>query len=185
MRRRKKIFSIRGLIPGVLLLAGAFLATSRTAGGTYRSLPEFTQKSSSAWINSKPLRVGDLRGRVVLLDVWTLVCWNCYRSFPWLLSLEKKLKKKKFTVIGIHSPEFSYERSRKLVVKKVKHFKLKHPVMMDNNYAYWKALKNRYWPTFYIVDKKGRIRGVFAGETHSGDDRARAMEGLILKLLAE
>ena len=148
-------------------------------------MPEFTQVDELAWLNSKPLSVNDLRGKVVLIDVWTYGCWNCYNSFPWLRSVEEKFAGQDFTVIGIHTPEFDREKVRENVVKKVAEFKLHHPVMMDNNFAYWRALRNRYWPAYYIVDKQGNIRKGFIGETHEGDRRAKKIEKLIAQLLKE
>ena len=148
-------------------------------------MPEFTQVDELAWLNSKPLSVNDLRGKVVLIDVWTYGCWNCYNSFPWLRSVEEKFADQDFTVIGIHTPEFDREKVRENVVKKVAEFKLHHPVMMDNNFAYWRALRNRYWPAYYIVDKQGNIRKGFIGETHEGDRRAKKIEKLIAQLLKE
>ena len=148
-------------------------------------MPEFTQTDEIAWINSKPLTKGDLLGKVVLIDVWTYGCWNCYNSFPWLRSVEEKFADQDFTVIGIHTPEFDHEKDRDNVVEKTKHFKLDHPVMMDNDFAYWRALHNKYWPSYYIVDKEGKIRKGFIGETHEGDRRAKKIEKLIAKLLKE
>lgn len=149
------------------------------------TMPEFTQVDEVAWFNSKPLRSEDLRGKVVLIDVWTYGCWNCYNSFPWLRGVEEKFADQDFTVIGIHTPEFDREKERENVLKKVEEFELHHPVMMDNDKAYWRALRNRYWPAYYIVDKKGNIRDAFIGETHEGDRRAKKIEKLISKLLKE
>lgn len=148
-------------------------------------VPEFTQKSDSQWINSKALNWSELRGKVVLLDFWTFDCWNCYRSFPWLNELEEQFSGQDFAVIGIHSPEFDHEKDIKRVKKKVREFELAHPVMLDNDFAFWRAMNNRYWPAFYLVDKQGKIRGNFVGETHSGTPRAKAISDAINKLLAE
>jgi hypothetical protein len=148
-------------------------------------LPEFTHRASAEWINSKPLTLADLRGRVVLLDVWTFDCWNCYRSFPWLKGVEKRLASQPFTAVGVHSPEFDHERERPRIERKVREFGIAHPVMIDNDFSYWRALGNRYWPSFYVIDKAGRVRGAFVGETHPGDAQARRIEKLIDALLAE
>ena len=148
-------------------------------------MPEFTNNNPQEWFNSKPLKRADLKGKVVLLDVWTYGCWNCYRSFPWLNELEAKLASENFQVIGIHTPEFGHEKDAQNVAKKIKEFKLHHPVMMDNDFRYWKALSNRYWPSFYIIDKQGQIRFTHIGETHSGDRNARSIEAEIRQLLAE
>lgn len=147
--------------------------------------PEFPDRPAEHWINSQPLSIEALRGKVLLLDVWTFECWNCYRSFPWLNSLEKRLADRAFQVIGIHSPEFDRERAPAAVQAKVEQFKLHHPVMIDNDFAYWKALGNHAWPAFYLIDKQGRIRHRFLGETHEGDPQAVRIEARIRELLAE
>ena len=148
-------------------------------------LPEFTQRSATAWINSPPVSVSDLHGKVIMLDVWTYGCWNCYRSIPWMLTLENMFAKQGFQIIGIHTPEFKHEHDRNNVVTKMQEFKVTHPVMMDNDFSYWKALGNQYWPTFYIVDKQGNIRARFIGETHANTAQAHQMETLIKRLLQE
>lgn len=147
--------------------------------------PEFTHHDSQDWVNSSPLKLEDLRGRVVLLDFWTFDCWNCYRSFPWLKSVEKRFADQELTVVGVHTPEFAHERVRANVVRKVKEFALEHPVMIDNDYSYWQAVDNHFWPTFYLIDKRGRIRSVYFGETHAGDRRAIQIEKRITELLSE
>jgi len=145
--------------------------------------PEFTHHNSQDWLNSQPLKLADLKGKVVLMDVWTFGCWNCYRSFPWLGALESRLAGKNFMVIGIHSPEFAHERDRQQVIAKVKEFKLHHPIMLDNDFSYWRALNNQFWPAFYILDKQGQIKGRFIGETHERSRNAIEIEQLIQSLL--
>ncbi len=179
---QKKYIYVIVIIGLALLVSGA--SFPRKTNPPIR-MPEFTQADPAAWINSKPLSVKELRGKVVLLDVWTYGCWNCYRSFPWLRSVEEKFAEQDFQVIGIHSPEFDHEKQRDNVVKKVADFMLHHPVMMDNDFAYWRSLRNRYWPAYYVVDKRGKIRDVFIGETHVGDQRSQRIEKLITKLLKE
>jgi glutathione peroxidase-family protein len=173
--------SLYRLTVGLLLFA---LAGSACAA-TPVPAPEFTQDRAKDWINSEPLRLADLRGRVVLIDIWTFECWNCYRSFPWLKAIEDRYGPQGLVVIGVHSPEFDRERHRDAVARKVREFALQHPVMIDNDFSYWKALGNRYWPAFYLIDKQGRIRYRFAGETHAGDRRAQEIEGAVERLLAE
>jgi len=169
------------IVIGLVFLISAVAYAKKT--NPPAQMPEFTQVDPAAWINSKPLSVKDLRGKVILIDVWTYGCWNCYKSFPWLRALEDKFSDQDFQVIGIHSPEFDREKERDNVVKKVEEFMLHHPVMMDNNRAYWRSLHNRYWPAYYIVDKEGSIRDAFIGETHAGDRNAKKIEKLITKLL--
>lgn len=149
------------------------------------ALPEFTEQQQANWINSPPLRTGSLRGNVVLIDFWTYGCWNCYRSFPWLNAMEKRLANEDFQIIGIHTPEFEHEKVLANVQEKVREFELQHPIMIDNDFTYWRALNNRFWPAFYLIDKRGRVRQVFVGETHEGDTRALRIERTIRELLNE
>ncbi len=147
--------------------------------------PAFTHPHAQDWLNSTPLEWKDLRGKVVLIDVWTFDCWNCYRSIPWLHSLEEKFPASDFQIIGVHTPELPQEYVLDNVRKKLKEFKITHPVMVDNDYSYWKALDNAYWPAFYTVDKQGKLRSLTVGETHEGDRNAKIIEAHIAHLIAE
>lgn len=147
--------------------------------------PEFTATAASDWLNSAPLTLAGLRGQVVLLDVWALECLNCHRSVPWLLELEKRHAGRGLRVIGVHTPEFEHEKDRAAVVRKVQELGLDHPVMLDHDAGYWKALANRYWPTFYLVDRQGRVRGVYIGEMRETRPEARALETQLAALLEE
>ncbi len=165
-----------------LVLVGCLQATEISPS---RPLPEFSHRASDQWINSVPLSIQDLRGKVLLVDVWTFECWNCYRSFPWLNALEQKFSGEPLQLIGIHSPEFDRERKISSVRAKAVEFKLRHPIMIDNDMRYWRALDNHYWPAYYLVDRKGRIRYRFVGETHENSKQAKAIEAAIRSLLAE
>lgn len=148
--------------------------------------PEFTHQDQRDWFNSAPLSLReDLRGKVVLIDFWTYSCWNCYRSFPWLKRVEAKFAGQPFIVVGVHTPEFEHEKIHANIKQHIEKFGLKHPVMVDNDYSYWHRMNNRYWPAFYLIDKKGRIRANYVGETHSGQRRAIKIEKRIAKLLEE
>ena len=149
------------------------------------TLPAFTHREAAEWINSAPLTTESLRGSVVLLDFWTFACWNCYRSFPWLNDLEDRYRERGLRIVGVHTPEFAYERVRPLLEKKIADFGIRHPVMMDNDMSYWNAVGNRYWPAFYLVDRRGRVRGRYAGETHGNDPQARRIETVVETLLKE
>lgn len=168
-----------GLIAAAALMASGFASASPTQA------PQFTHTQPTEWVNSKPLTLADFSGRVLLVDVWTFDCWNCYRSIPWLKDLEARLAPQGLALLGVHSPEFAHEKERDKVIAKVKEFGIRHPVMLDNDFSYWTALGNRYWPAFYVIDKRGMLRGTFIGETHTGDRRAREVEALIRGLLAE
>lgn len=174
------------------LLAAASLCMSLAAaapkpGGASSApkAPEFTHAAPEDWIGSAPLSLAQLRGKVVLIDVWTFACWNCYRSFPWLNQIGERYAGRGLQIVGVHSPEFDSERPRASVERKIAEYKLRHPVMLDNDFSYWKALGNRYWPAFYLIDREGRIRAQYAGETHTGDAQAQRIEARIETLLAE
>ncbi len=173
------VFAVAVVISGVQLLQTA-------SGGVLNDplpAPEFTHTDRADWINSPPLRLSDLRGKVVLVDFWAFDCWNCYRSFPWLKSLEARLEPRGLEVIGVHSPELPEEHVLARLKAKVRQFGLADPIMVDNDFSYWHAMHNRYWPAFYIIDKSGNIRAEFVGETHAGDHQARAIESIITYLL--
>lgn len=175
--------TVKALVLSLVLGVAAGCQADRTP--SFPVMPEFTHTDPSEWINSPPLTKADLKGRVVLIDVWTFACWNCYRSFPWLNSLEKTFEGEPFTIVGVHSPEFDYEKKRANIEIKVEEFKLHHPIMIDNDFSYWKKLGNKYWPSFYLIDKQGKARGYWIGETHEGDKRAQAIEKAIRSLLDE
>jgi thiol-disulfide isomerase/thioredoxin len=166
-------------------LLGTVDAAAMLAPAGAPPLPEFTQQAPAAWLNSAPLKVADLAGSVVLIDFWTFDCVNCYRSIPWLKDLEQRLGAKGLRVIGIHTPELPQERVPANVAAKVRQFAISHPVMLDADFRYWYALSNEYWPAFYLVDKKGRMRALYVGEIHAGDAQALRIEADIAKLLAE
>lgn len=174
----------------ILLMLWLRYAKAETASDKSRPAPEFPTHDASRWINSPPLKMTDtgengLRGKVILLNVWTFMCWNCSNSYPWIREVQSKFKNKDFVIIGIHSPEFDREREVKNVQAAVDKNKLAYPHYIDNDFAYWRALQNQYWPAFYLIDKKGQIRLVEVGEMHSGKARAKNFEGRIEALLAE
>jgi thiol-disulfide isomerase/thioredoxin len=147
--------------------------------------PAFTQTDTNDWLNSPPLSYEVLKGKVVLLDFWTFECWNCYRSFPWMNALQGRLEDQGLQIIGVHTPEFAHEKVKENIIAKIKEFNLHHPVMIDNDFTYWNAMGNRFWPAFYIIDKNSNVRAVYYGETHEGDDQAKEIEAVIKTLLKE
>lgn len=176
------------LCPFLLLLAAIFLPVTLSQAddlNTRNPAPAFKQADQNAWINSEPLDWEALQGKVVLLNVWTYGCSNCRRSLPWLKSVYSKYRKQGLEIVGIHSPEFAWEKPRLAVNTAVKHHEITWPVMQDNDMKYWRALGNRYWPAFYLIDKQGNAHGYFIGETHENDKQAKAMETLLEKLLAD
>lgn len=146
-------------------------------------LPAFTQTEAAAWINTSPLTLEDLEGQVTLIEFWTYGCSNCRRSLPWIASLHERYGDEGLRIIGVHTPEFAWEKPRTAVVAAVKLHGIEYPVMMDNDMQFWRALGNRYWPAFYLVDRQANVVGVYIGETHVDDAQARAVEVHIDELL--
>ena len=171
-----------------LLIGSSLLMTPATAVKMPQPpflAPDFKVKEASNWLNSPPLSMVGLRGQVVMVDFWTFGCINCTRSIPWLQAIEKKYKDKSFKLVGVHTPEFSHEKVRSNVIERSEKLGRHHAIVIDNEFKIWRSYKNHYWPAFFIIDKTGIVRGVYVGETHVGDRRARAMEKLIDKLLAD
>jgi cytochrome c biogenesis protein CcdA/thiol-disulfide isomerase/thioredoxin len=127
--------------------------------------PEFT--GNDRWFNSKPLTLAGLRGRVVLIDFWTYTCINCIRTLPYLRAWDATYRDRGLTIVGVHTPEFSFERDGGNVRDAIAQNKLRYPVAQDNEYKTWDAWGNQYWPAKYLIDAKGRVRYVHFGE---GDD---------------
>ena len=141
------------------------------------SAPDFV--GISGWLNSPPLSIAALRGKVVLVDFWTYGCINCVRTLPYVTQLYEKYKDKGLVVVGIHTPEFPFEHSNGNVAAALKHHGIHYPVAQDNDSATWNAYHNEYWPAQYIVDRSGKI--VF---THAGEGQYDEIERTIQKLLS-
>jgi cytochrome c biogenesis protein CcdA/thiol-disulfide isomerase/thioredoxin len=132
------------------------------------------------WFNSKPLKLSELRGKVVIIDFWTYSCINCQRTFPYLRTWFEKYKDDGLVIIGVHSPEFEFEKNPKNVAQAAADFDLQYPIVQDNDFATWKAYSNRYWPAKYIIDKDGLVR-----YTHFGEGAYDETEKIIQELLSE
>ena len=118
----------------------------------------------SGWINSKPLSLESLRGKVVLVDFWTYSCINCLRTLPYLESWDKRYRSRGLVIIGVHTPEFGFEHDLGNVRDAVRRLKVRYPVALDNDYGTWKAYANNYWPAHYLIDQQGNVREVHIGE---------------------
>ncbi len=140
--------------------------------------PELT--GTQEWFNSEPLKLSDLKGKVVLIDFWTYSCINCIRSLPYIQSWYDAYKDDGFVVIGVHAPEFAFEKKAENVGRAVKDYKLTYPIVQDNDLATWTAFANRYWPAHYLIDKDGRVR-----REHFGEGEYDQTEKAIRALLAE
>lgn len=135
---------------------------------------------ATAWLNSPPLTAAQLRGKVVLVDFWTYSCINCLRSLPYVKAWADKYGRDGLVVIGVHAPEFAFEKDQANVERAVRELGITYPVALDNDYAIWKAYNNHYWPAHYFIDAKGRVRHV-----HFGEGEYDASEKVIRTLLME
>ncbi|WP_395645293.1 cytochrome c biogenesis protein DipZ [Terricaulis sp.] len=133
-----------------------------------------------AWLNSEPLTAEQLRGKVVVVDFWTYSCINCLRSLPYVRAWAEKYRDSGLIVIGVHAPEFAFERDENNVRRAVRDLGVDYPVVLDNNYAIWRAFNNRYWPAHYFIDAHGRIR-----HHHFGEGEYDQSERVIQQLLAD
>src|SRR6516225_772410 len=156
--------------------------TSESADTSSRS-PLATSNSLSGvvdWLNSPPLTIEGLRGKVVVIDFWTYSCINCLRSIPYVKAWAEKYKDRGLVVIGVHTPEFAFERNINNVRAAVSDLKIEYPVAIDNEYKIWRSFDNRYWPAHYFMDAKGRVRF-----HHFGEGEYDHSEQMIQRLLKE
>ena len=116
------------------------------------------------WLNSTPLSFRQLRGRVVLVDFWDYTCVNCIRTLPYVQAWHERYRDKGLTVIGVHTPEFTFAQYESNVERGIREFGLTYPIVIDSNREIWKAFANRYWPTKYLLDKDGYLRWGHFGE---------------------
>src|SRR3954465_13524937 len=116
------------------------------------------------WFNSAPLTREQLKGKVVVIDFWTYSCINCLRSLPYVKAWDERYRKDGLVVIGVHAPEFAFEREPANVAQAIKNLGIRYPVALDNGYVLWRALKNNYWPAHYFIDAQGRVRYHHFGE---------------------
>lgn len=133
-----------------------------------------------AWLNSAALTPERLRGRVVVIDFWTYSCINCLRTLPYLKAWNERYKDHGLTIIGVHAPEFAFEKDETNVRRAVRELGISYPVAIDNDYSIWRAFNNQYWPAHYFVDAQGRIRG-----HHFGEGAYEESEKLIRELLTD
>lgn len=174
--------------PDTAVEAPVMLPTATAAGrlepvaarplGTEGIFP--TLAGATEWINSDPLAPESLRGKVVLVDFWTYSCINCLRTLPYLRAWEQKYKDAGLVVLGVHAPEFAFEKRSSNVRKATKDLGIGFPVAVDNDFAIWRGFRNRAWPAFYFIDAQGRIR-----HHQFGENQYEEAEQVIQQLLAE
>jgi len=143
--------------------------------GVGMKAPDIT---NDTWLNSAPLHLQDLRGKVVMVEFWTFGCYNCRNVEPHVKSWFKTYADQGFLVIGVHSPEFSYEHDLSRVKQYIRDHDIPFPVSIDNDFSTWYRYGNRYWPAMYLIDKQGTIRYVRIGEG-GYQETERLIQGLL------
>jgi thiol-disulfide isomerase/thioredoxin len=159
MRRAKKKFAMLLRTVAVGLFAVAVLSSAEARVGV--PAPEISEQS---WLNSGPMQISELKGKVVLVEFWTFGCYNCRNVEPYIKVWHQKYADKGLVVIGVHAPEFSHERSVANVQRYVREHAIRYPVAIDNDFSTWNRYNNRYWPAIYLIDKRGIIRYLRIGE---------------------
>ncbi len=141
-----------------------------------KALPEF--QGVSQWLNSDPLAIANLKGKVVLIQFWTFACINCQRTLPYIVRWHQQYAAQGLKVIGIHTPEFAYERDVNNIKRALQQHQITYPVPVDNDYKNWNAYNNQYWPHLFLADRQGFLR-----YDHIGEGAYDTTEQTIRKLL--
>lgn len=158
MKRRTLFASIS------LLLAACASGQPALADSPLPAGPLAPAIQSDTWLNTAPIAWQRLRGTVTMVEFWTLGCINCQHVIPSMRVFFADYQKRGFTLIGVHSPEFDYEKQLANVKAAIKKWGIVYPVVMDNDFANWRRYRNRYWPALYLIDKRGVIRYTHIGE---------------------
>lgn len=161
------------------LTSGGGMIPSRTLTEESKA-PTAPEISKGLWINSEPLTLKSLHGRVVLIEFWTFACYNCRNTVPAVKKWDAQYREKGLTIIGVHTPESDLERSEADLRREVVGLGIKYPVVTDNDYSTWKAYGVEAWPTLFLLDKHGRVRWMHVGEGYYDE-----AQDVIKKLLAE
>ena len=161
------------------LTSGEQMIPSRTLTDETKA-PVAPELANGTWINSEPLTLKGLHGRVVLIEFWTFACYNCRNTLPTVKKWDAQYRDKGLTIIGVHTPESDLESNLNDVRREIAELGIKYPVVTDNDYSTWKAYKVEAWPTLFLLDKQGRVRW-----THVGEGYYDQTEEVIKKLLAE
>ena len=173
----------------ILFLGAGITLVSKAGNGRRKEAPPETTSlvgskapeiQSGKWINSCPLTLAELRGKIVLVEFWTFGCYNCRNTIPYVKAWHEKFGTDSLVIIGVHTPEFDLEKSPRRVKDEIEKLGIKYAVVTDNDYKTWDAYRQEYWPTLYLIDKKGTVRYV-----HIGEGNYDETEQQIISLLAE
>lgn len=168
---------------GFRLIALLVLAAGSVAAANPTAPPEFTHSQPDDWVNSPPLTLASLKGKVVVVEFWAFECDNCLKSRSWVEALESSDGPSGLVVVGVHTPELSVEKSADAARKAVARLGMHNPIMLDQDSSYWNALHIQYWPTFCLIGRDGLNYGCVPGEMDKGDARAAKVKGAIDMLL--
>jgi thiol-disulfide isomerase/thioredoxin len=183
MRRSRRLATAVVLVIAAAGLSGRASAEEQATRDARIQVAEVTGqapnfKGINNWLNSGPLNMSDLRGKVVMVNFWTYGCYNCVNTLPHVTKLHAKYKDRGLVIIGVHTPEFPFEKSLSNVQAALKRHGIQYPVAQDNDSATWEAYRNRYWPAQYIVDQSGKIVYTHAGEG-AYDEIERTIQNLL------
>ena len=165
-----------GFVPSAIIADNGTITTVQIDKSQFKVAPELTKVNN--FINSNPITLADLRGKVVLLDFWTYSCINCIRTIPYLNAWYEKYAKEGLVIIGVHTPEFDFEKDYNNVKAAVEKFDIKYPIVQDNEKGTWNAYENRYWPRKYLIDSEGYVRYDHIGEG-AYDETAKVIQSLL------
>jgi thiol-disulfide isomerase/thioredoxin len=166
-----------------ILLLPLLAAAAVVAASAPSTPPEFSHHNARDWINSDPLTLASLKGKVVMVEFFAFECVNCVKSRPWVESLEHNDKDAGLVIIGVHTPELPEERNPDAVRNAVERLGIRYPVMIDGDASYWSALHIKYWPTYCLIGRDGLLYASVPGEMDLGDERANKVAAAIDLLL--
>ena len=168
----------KSFVPATIVEDNGTITRVQIDKSQFKLAPELT--NVNGYINSEPITLADLRGKVVLVDFWTYSCINCIRTIPYLNAWHEKYADNGLVIVGVHTPEFEFEKDYNNVKAAVEKFDIKYPVAQDNEKGTWEAYENRYWPRKYLIDNEGYVR-----YDHIGEGAYAETEKVIQSLLAE
>ena len=179
--RAPSFFRVHRLLVSICL----FLVTPFALAKPFElaQIPYPYSDQTDKWINSQPIHNRQLRGKPILVYFWTYGCYNCANTQKWMDAIYEKYADQGLFVLSIHTPEFEHEKNRENVVKYVEQNSIKYPVMLDNEYYFWKDMHNHWWPSFYLYDQWGQLKGSFRGEVHLNTDKAKTIEEILDKFV--
>jgi thiol-disulfide isomerase/thioredoxin len=176
--KRPRAFS--QVLPVLVLACSCLAGQPQEPKSIMGSEPLYSLSSATGWLNSKPLTEKQLKGKVVLVDFWTYSCINCLRAVPYIRAWADKYKDSGLVVIGVHTPEFDFEKESPNVQKAIQKYGITYPVALDSNQAIWNAFHNEFWPANYFIDATGKVRF-----EHFGEGQYEESEKWIQQLLQE